>query len=291
MVQSRHMLLVYAVALALVVGSACGEDSTPTAPLFPSRTVEASIDPLCFATEAYALEHIVAVIGQDVVPTGFDAINNGGCQFGSSVTQISVTLTGEGGRQVVVIPLTIPAKDIEFPLPSTLDVPVIDPALPPGRYERTVTAGAPVLSGPTAPVSGFEPVLLVDDLDSTMTLLLRAGSRWECSGISNYTYRAAWQCFCSQEYVAEVDVSVLNDQVAGTEFVETSFTGEVPDPQRFGTVTDLFMFIEEAPEQGAVSVNVEFHPEFGYPTEVFVDYDDRIADEEQGFVISTLAPG
>ena len=275
------------VVTALVIGSAYGQDPVPTPTVPSSPTTGVSINPLCFATEAYALEHLVAVIGEDVVPTNFDAVNGGGCQFGSPVSQITVTLTGEHGSQVAVIPLAMPVNEIVFPLPSNLDVPLIDPALPSGRYERTVTVG----SGPTAALSGFEPVLLVDDLASPMALLLRAGSRWERSGITNYTYRAAWRCFCLPEYVALVDVQVVSGQVTGTEFGEAGFSGDVPSPQRFGAVTDLFAFIEDAFEQGAARVDVEYDPMLGYPTEVFVDYDERIIDEEQGFTVSTLVPG
>ncbi len=68
--------------LLAVVG--CGDDAEPTtATPAPetSPTASASLEPLCFATEAYALEHIVAVIGQDKVPTAFDAVNQGGCEF------------------------------------------------------------------------------------------------------------------------------------------------------------------------------------------------------------------
>ena len=126
--------------------------------------------------------------------------------------------------------------------------------------------------------------------DSTMAQLLRAKSRWERRGIGSYTYRAAWQCFCLQEYVAQVDVRVANGQVAEVTFAEPGFSGPVPDPQRFGPVTDLFAFIMDAIDEKAFRIDVQFHPELGYPIKTFVDYDERIADEERGITISTLIP-
>ena len=130
----------------------------------------------------------------------------------------------------------------------------------------------------------------IPDPDSPVAHLLRAQSRWERSGITSYTYRAARQCFCPQEYVAQVEVQVVNRQVTDTTFVDPDHTGDVPDPQRFGTISNLFSFVQDAIEQDSHSINAVYHPELGYPTEVFVDYDRRMADEEQGFTVSALTP-
>ena len=64
--------------------------------------------------------------------------------------------------------------------------------------------------------------------------------------------------------------------------------GDVPDPQRFGTVDDLFAMLQDAIDGGAVSITVEYERQLGYPTTAFIDYDALIADEEQGFAVSEL---
>jgi hypothetical protein len=38
-------------------------------------------------------------------------------------------------------------------------------------------------------------------------------------------------------------------------------------------------------------VSVEYDAELGFPRDTFIDYDDRIADEERGFAIANLTPG
>ena len=184
MTRKRFCILgVVSIATAFLI-AACGGSSTPSPTPTPSPipsvmpTPAASpepdllIRPVCISTEAYSLEHLVAVINQDAVSTGFDAINSGTCQFQIPINQIKVELTGENGSQTVVISLAAPATDLRFPLPSTLDVPLIDPTLPPGRYERTVTVAPALSSGPTAVIPGFEPVLLVRDPGSTTAQLL-----------------------------------------------------------------------------------------------------------------------
>ena len=123
--------------------------------------------------------------------------------------------------------------------------------------------------------------------DSPQAQLLRAKSRWEQSGITAYTYTTAQQCFCPQDYVAPVAVDVLDGVVQGVVF-EDGQAGEVPDPQRFGTVDDLFAKLQDAIDRGAVSITVEYEQQLGYPTTAFIDYDALIADEEQGFAVSEL---
>ena len=290
----KHFVRLGAVALAsltmLLAVAGCGDDSeptaTPTVPA-PSPTAIASLEPLCFATEMYALEYIVAVVGTDKVPTAFDAINQGGCQFQFPVDRITIELSGPDATQTAVVELSAPTSEVSFPLAADTDVPLIDVGLPDGLYDRTVRA-SDAQSGQGGTILGFEPVILARDPDSVTGQLLRARSRWDRSRITSYTYIARWQCFCIQEYVAEVEVRIESGQSTSTSFVDSSFEGEVPDPERFGTVENLFSHIAEAVAGEAARIDVEFHPETGYPTEVFIDQDERMADEEMGFTVTSL---
>ena len=275
--------------MLLVVGG-CGDDAEPTAvPSVPGRspTASVSLEPLCFATEAYALEHIVTVIGRDKVPTAFDAVNQGGCEFQFPVDRITIELLGTEATQTAFVELTAPTSEVRFPLAADTGVPVVDAGLPEGLYERTVTA-SDAQSGRGGLIPGFEPVILVRDLDSVNAGLLRARSRWDRSRITSYTYNAKWQCFCIREYLADVEVRVENGEVTGTTFVDSSIGGEVPDPERFGTVENLFSHIAEAVASEAARIDAEYHPETGYPSDVFIDRDERLADEEMGFTVTSL---
>jgi hypothetical protein len=48
--------------------------------------------------------------------------------------------------------------------------------------------------------------------------------------------------------------------------------------------------IQEAVNLNAASINVVYDVDAGYPTSVYVDYDERIADEELSIVVDYLAP-
>jgi hypothetical protein len=58
----------------------------------------------------------------------------------------------------------------------------------------------------------------------------------------------------------------------------------------YETVLGLFTTIEAAYENNAAEVRVEYHRQYGYPTDVYIDRDRRIADEEAGYTLQNLTP-
>ena len=64
----------------------------------------------------------------------------------------------------------------------------------------------------------------VSEPDSVQATLLRYQDRWERSGITDYDYTGAWSCFCPQEYLAEVAVTVRGGVVTSVEFAGEEFT-------------------------------------------------------------------
>jgi hypothetical protein len=257
-----------AIALTAVVLGACGVGQRPTATPTSTPTAPPPLTAQCVSTEAYANELIVAVIGEDPVPTAFDAINSGGCEFNAPVTHIIVTLQGAGGTQAATIALPTPAANVGIPLRDGVTIPVVDAGLTPGRYGRTVEART--ADGRTTAIQGFEPVILVADHDSVQTMLLRAESRWERSGIRDYSYTILWTCECSFG-TGPVKVTVRNNVVVGEA------------REGFGTIDALFDLLQSAIDRPAESIPVTFDEALGYPTEGRIDYIRNAIDDELEF--------
>ena len=281
-----------AIAAVLLV-AACGVDpATPTPTRVPIDTPAATpLPPLevqCMATKAYALEHLVAVIGEDPVPTAFDAINGGGCDFSEPIVLVEITLRNDSGEQIVEVVIA-PQSHLNVPFGDIDRLPLVDSGLAPGRYERTVEVYA-ADGRSSGAIAGFGPVLLVNDVDGQQADLLRAQSRWERGLQGDYVYQTATKCFCMQEYVAPVDVTVIDGEVVSVVYATDAFTGEVPEAQRFTSVDGLFAFLQDAIDRDAVSINVTYDGKTGYPTSAFVDYSAQMADEEQGFTATNIRP-
>lgn len=285
-------LLISVLSIIVLLAAACGVNPSPTPTSVPQSTPTPTVTPpasapltaQCLSTEAYALELIVAVIGQDRVPTAFDGINVGGCEFSDEVVKLEVTLANGNDSQTAAINLPAGTIQTGFPLAAEVTVPLVEGNLSPGKYARTVTAFT--ADGRSVQIDGFEPVILIQEEDSVQAELLRAQSRWERSGITRYQYTAAWQCFCMPNYIADVTVDVQDDDVLSITFVD--ITGDVPDPERYGTIDAFFARIQDAIDRDAAAITAEYDAMLGYPTRVFIDYEEMIADEEQGFIIRSL---
>ena len=141
---------------------------------------------------------------------------------------------------------------------------------------------------PASPAATHTPLTAtptVSDPDSFQATLLRYQDRWERSGITDYDYTGAWSCFCPQEYLAEVAVTVRGGVVTSVEFAGEEFTVVLPLPERFVPVEELFALLQDAVRRNAARIEVSYDERYGYPTELFIDYDERMADEETRFVM------
>ena len=126
-----------------------------------------------------------------------------------------------------------------------------------------------------------------DDLEA-------ARATWRDLVLADYDYTFTRQCFCAEEWRGPYDV-----QVRGGEVVAATFRGEsLLEIDALGitafsdlvlTVDDLFNEIERSIGEVA-ELTVEYDAELGYPANVFIDVDERIADEEIEYVITDLRP-
>jgi len=118
--------------------------------------------------------------------------------------------------------------------------------------------------------------LLNNEEGSTGTLV--EGRRmWQAQGIDDYTFTYVRSCECLPEMAGPFDVTVRRGIVA-----EVSYQGGPVDPtsRTFYTIDALFALIEEASDLEADRIDVTYHPAFGYPTEIYIDYEVDTADEE-----------
>ncbi len=161
----------------------------------------------------------------------------------------------------------------------TPTVPPLPPAATPTPTAVPPTATpAPPAATPTATNPG-----------SPEAALLQAQERWASSGNTGYTYTGAWTCFCPQEYLADTRVIVEGGQVTAVESADPGFD-TIPAPERFVPVEGLFALVREAIDQNAARIEVSYDETYGYPVDLFIDHDERMADEETRFAISSFMP-
>jgi hypothetical protein len=91
--------------------------------------------------------------------------------------------------------------------------------------------------------------------------------------------------------VEPVRMTVRDARVVSLRSLSTGLEIQPEYRDAFLSVEEVFAEIERARDQGAFRVSVEYDAELGFPRDTFIDYDDRIADEERGFAIANLTPG
>lgn len=119
--------------------------------------------------------------------------------------------------------------------------------------------------------------------------LAQARATWEAQGIESYRFTLVRNCFCliRGPVVVEVRdgaVESIVDADTGEPVVGNTQLDEV-----FGevaTIEALFDVIADA--EGAARLDTEFDPELGYPTTIYIDESEMIADEEMGYEVKDL---
>ncbi|AFZ24755.1 hypothetical protein Cylst_2548 [Cylindrospermum stagnale PCC 7417] len=137
--------------------------------------------------------------------------------------------------------------------------------------------------GLNAPVMAQTPTQIVratkKAAKSDLQQLKRNSQLWNQQNISNYRYTLTRSCFCTAEARGPVVVEVRE----GVTTVTSVATGETVDSQLFkqyDTVPNLFNVVKEAIASKASSLTVQYDSKLGYPTQINIDYNSQIADEE-----------
>jgi hypothetical protein len=120
--------------------------------------------------------------------------------------------------------------------------------------------------------------------------LIENASDWEALGITDYSFTATVSCFCAGELFRPATVVVRSGVIESASYVDD---GQPVDPvflPAYQTIDEMFETIANAIQQKAVRLEVTYDPELHYPTDVYIDISEMIADEEQGFTATDLVP-
>ena len=103
---------------------------------------------------------------------------------------------------------------------------------------------------------------------------------WEAQGLRDYTFDVRRVCYC--QFMGDVRVTVQDGVITGV----TELASEIArDPETFRTINSLFDLVQDAYDRDAHEVQVDFDPDRGYPTRIWIDYVEMMMDEEMGFTL------
>jgi hypothetical protein len=114
-----------------------------------------------------------------------------------------------------------------------------------------------------------------------------ARDKWQDAGISHYRFNLNISCFCIFTQDMPLIIEVQDGEVVSMEYQ----SGNEIDPsnlelfERYATIDRIFAELETALVE-ADSVTVEYDETYGFPTQVSIDLDQQMADEEIYLTIS-----
>ncbi len=125
---------------------------------------------------------------------------------------------------------------------------------------------------------GCETVQPLDDATTNLNL-------WNEKKIENYSFSFKRVCFCPLEYVGPHQIVVKNGKIS------TVNGAPYNKAERYGvlyTIPELLQVIKENIDKKPAKQTLNFNPTYGYPTSVFFDFSEMIADEEIGYEITNF---
>lgn len=104
---------------------------------------------------------------------------------------------------------------------------------------------------------------------------------WERQAMDTYQYSVERICFCG--LAGPVRVTVVDGVATGRVFVMSG--DPVPQEQAdwYPTVDGLFVILFDAAQRNAHDIEATYDPDTGVPLDIFIDYQQNVADEELGF--------
>ena len=134
--------------------------------------------------------------------------------------------------------------------------------------------------------------IFTDANRDTQTALNEGRSRWEGTGITDYTVRfqRVSSClFCDPADLVAVRLTVRADTLR--EVLDLDQDQVLVDflPGIFLTINELFDFVQTSIDQRAAEIDVNYDATLGYPIDIDVDISRRFFDDDLGFRVREFA--
>jgi hypothetical protein len=111
---------------------------------------------------------------------------------------------------------------------------------------------------------------------------------WDVQGPASYSFTWQQGCECTAETSAPIRITVDNGAISEAIYLETELPVGAAVRAHLLTVDGIFGKIQDAIDDGAYAVTVQYDTESGLPASVAVDYNQQVADEELSLQISNF---
>ena len=115
--------------------------------------------------------------------------------------------------------------------------------------------------------------------DSDLITWQKNWNTWNENKLSDYSFNFRASCYCIDEWVSEVKVTVSSGNISKVILTKNNSSPTKLKPEQWFTIDQLFDYAKNALEQ-AYKYDIKYDASFGYPTEIFIDWSEDTADDE-----------
>ncbi len=108
---------------------------------------------------------------------------------------------------------------------------------------------------------------------------------WDAAAIHDYSMTFQRLCQCSIGFLIPVRITVRGDTIREVTNLETGAPVEEAAQGAFLAVDGVFDFIQDAINQNAAAIDVDYNSTFGYPTDVIIDFSRSQLTDDTQFLI------
>ncbi|HEV3051145.1 MAG TPA: DUF6174 domain-containing protein [Longimicrobium sp.] len=150
------------------------------------------------------------------------------------------------------------------------------------------------IAGPALLLATLAGCGLGDDNSFQNNKLTEARTRWDSKGVASYSYILELDCFCAPaSQLNPVLVTVQNGAVTSVVYWDENPAKRTPAPATvfapYDTVEELFDLVKDAIDRDADVLQVGYHPEYGFPQVINVDYQSG-SDEQKLLFVTEFTP-
>jgi hypothetical protein len=110
--------------------------------------------------------------------------------------------------------------------------------------------------------------------------------KWKEQGITDYEFTSQISCFCQRDFTLPKAIVVKNNQIQSV----NGITYADLEYETYMTFDEFFDYIEDRQNQNPVIENLEFDSIYGFPSYIYFDISEMIADDEIGYTITNFTP-
>ena len=131
-----------------------------------------------------------------------------------------------------------------------------------------------------SPLVACDSITGVDNLSRAQSELDRNWDRFQSSAPLSYSYTVRVSCDCPTDVTRAVTVWVDRGSIEYLLYEDDGSPVPLSYANSFPSVEQLFDAIQDGIDRRADNIDVDYDFTYGYPTNVYIDYDRRTADEE-----------